>query len=94
VVVVGTQPNDHAERLVIAASLRDQGLRVRPDGSDRKLGRQLESAAKLGARWAVIVGEELTRGAVMLKDLADGTQREIGLHAVAAEIRDASRGPN
>lgn len=93
VVVVGTQPNDHAERLVIASSLRDQGLRVRPDGTDRKLGRQLESAAKLGARWAVIVGEELTRGAVMLKDLAEGTQREIGLDAVATEIRDASRGP-
>ena len=31
-------------------SLRDAGLRVRADGSARKLGKQLESAAKLGAR--------------------------------------------
>jgi histidyl-tRNA synthetase len=85
VVVVGTQPDDMAERLIVAGALREAGLRVRPDGSDRKLGRQLESAAKLGARWAVIVGEELTRGAVVLRDLADGTQREVVLDAVPAE---------
>ncbi len=88
VAVVGTRPDDQAERLIVAGRLRELGLRVRPDGSDRKLGRQLESAAKLGARWAVIVGEELTRGAVMLKDLADGTQREVPLDAVAGAIRD------
>lgn len=86
--VVGTRPDDQAERLLVAGQLREQGLRVRPDGSERKLGRQLESAAKLGARWAVIVGEELTRGAVMLKDLADGTQREVPLDAVAGAVRD------
>jgi histidyl-tRNA synthetase len=60
---------------------------VRPDGSDRKLGRQLEAAAKVGARWAVIVGEELTRGAVVLRDLADGSQQEIPLDQVASATR-------
>ncbi len=87
VVVVGTQPDDVPERLTVANALREAGLRVRPDGSSRKLGRQLESAAKLGARWAVIVGEELTRGAVILRDLADGSQREAPLEEVAAAIR-------
>jgi histidyl-tRNA synthetase len=87
VVVVGTRPDDVSERLIVAGALREAGLRVRPDGSDRKLGRQLEAAAKLGARWAVIVGEELTRGAVVLRDLADGTQREIALDEVAATVR-------
>ena len=90
VVVVGTQPTDVAERLVVANALREAGLRVRADGSDRKLGRQLEAAAKLGARWAVIIGEELTRGAVILRDLAEGTQREIPLDGAAATIRDAA----
>lgn len=89
VAVVGTQPDDLAERLLVAGSLREAGLRVRPDGSDRKLGRQLESAAKLGARWAVIVGEELTRGAVVLRDLADGSQQEIALDQVASTTRAA-----
>ena len=59
---------------------------VRADGSDRKLGKQLEAAAKAGARWAVIVGEELARGEVGLKDLESGEQRTIGLSEVAAAI--------
>ena len=88
VVVVGTQPGDVAERLMVSNALRETGLRVRADGSDRKLGRQLESAAKLGARWAVIIGEELTRGVVILRDLADGTQSEVRLDDVAATMRN------
>jgi len=90
VAVVGIQPDDVAERLLVASALREAGLRVRPDGSDRKLGRQLEAAAKVGARWAVIVGEELTRGAVVLRDLADGSQREIALDQVAGATRGTS----
>ena len=62
--------------------LRDEGLRVRPDGSERKLGRQLEAAAKVGAHWAVIVGEELERGRVMLRDLDSGEQRDVSLDEV------------
>ncbi|HEY7452079.1 MAG TPA: histidine--tRNA ligase [Candidatus Limnocylindria bacterium] len=87
IAVVGTRPDDVAERLIVAGALREAGIRVRPDGSGRKLGRQLESAAKVGARWAVIVGEELTRGAVVLRDLADGTQREVRLDEVAPTTR-------
>jgi len=90
VAVVGIQPDDVAERLLVASALREAGLRVRPDGSDRKLGRQLEAAAKVGARWAVIVGEELTRGAVMLRDLADGSQREVAVDQVASATRGDS----
>ncbi|HEX6475191.1 MAG TPA: His/Gly/Thr/Pro-type tRNA ligase C-terminal domain-containing protein, partial [Candidatus Limnocylindria bacterium] len=66
--------------------LRDAGLRVRPDGSDRKLGRQLQSAAKAGANWAVIVGEELERGNVVLRDLASGEQRDVALDEVATVV--------
>jgi len=90
VAVVGTQPDDVAERLLVAGALREAGLRVRPDGSNRKLGRQLEAAAKVGARWAVIVGEELTRGAVVLRDLAAGSQREVPLDEVASATRTGS----
>ena len=66
-------------RLRVAAALRDAGLRVRTDGSDRKLGRQLEAAAKAGAHWAVIVGEELQRERVVVRDLRSGEQRELSL---------------
>jgi histidyl-tRNA synthetase len=58
---------------------------VRPDGSSRKLGRQLESAAKAGAGWAVIVGEAAD-GQVILRDLRAGEQSEVPLESVAAEV--------
>ena len=86
VAVVGTAPDDHANRLTLAGRLRGAGLPIRVDGSDRKLGRQLESAAKVGARWAAIVGEELARDAVVLRDLESGEQREVAVNEVAAAV--------
>jgi histidyl-tRNA synthetase len=74
-------------RMRVAQALREAGVRVRADGSPRKLGRQLESAAKLGARWAVIVGQELERGSVILRDLEASVQLELALTQVAAAIR-------
>ena len=55
---------------------------MRADGSERKLGRQLEAAAKVGARWALIVGEELERGSIVLRDLDSGEQREVAVDEV------------
>ncbi len=81
IAVVGAT-GDLATRLEVAVRLRDAGLRVRPDGSERKLGKQLESAAKAGAGWAVIVGSEAAGGTVVLRDLAAGEQRELPLDQV------------
>jgi histidyl-tRNA synthetase len=78
--------DDHADRLRVAAVLRDAGLAIRPDGSTRKLGKQLEAAAKAGAAWAVVVGEELARGDVALKNLATGEQETVALADVPARI--------
>jgi histidyl-tRNA synthetase len=72
VAVVGAT-DDLTRRLTVATALRDAGLTVRPDGSTRKLGRQLESASKAGARWAVIVGDGER---LAIKDLASGEQRD------------------
>ncbi len=73
-----------APRLRAAGTLREAGLRVRADGTARKLGKQLESAAKIGARYAVIVGGETER--VILRDLSASEQREMALSEVAAAI--------
>jgi histidyl-tRNA synthetase len=85
VAVVSAEPG-FARRLEVAGRLRDAGLAVRPDGSPRKLGRQLESAAKAGARYAVIVGEELANVRVILRDLRSGEQSEIAAEEVAARV--------
>ena len=79
--------DDHADRLRVAGALRATGLAVRPDGTTRKLGKQLESAGKAGATWAVIVGDELAHGRVGLKDLATGQQQEVPVSEVAGLVR-------
>ena len=78
--------DDHADRLRVAATLRNAGLAVRPDGTSRKLGKQLEGAAKAGATWAAIVGEELREGRIGLKNLATGEQESVALDEAAARI--------
>ena len=84
VAVVSSGAGELGLRLAAAATLRAAGLRVRADGGTRKLGKQLESAAKLGARWAVIIGDD--PGTVILRDLDEHTQRELPLSEVAAAI--------
>ena len=44
------------------------------------LGKQLKQAATQNARWAVILGEETLRdGQVNIKNMADGSQKALGL---------------
>jgi histidyl-tRNA synthetase len=86
VAVVSADPDAFEPRLRVAGSLREAGLRVRVDGSTRKLGKQLESAARVGAHWAVIVGEERERGNVVLRDLTAGEQRELPLAEVPRTV--------
>jgi len=57
---------------------------------ERGLKALLRRADKIGARYAVIIGEdELKRGAVQLRDLKAGVQREVSRPEVAAAIRAA-----
>jgi histidyl-tRNA synthetase len=89
-VVVGADPAATVDRLRIATELRAAGLAARADLAQRKLGRQLEAAAKEGAHFAVIVGDELADGQVQLRDLEAGTQRVIGTADLARELARAS----
>lgn len=91
-VVVGADPAATAERLRIATMLRAAGLTVRAELSPRTLGRQLESAGRDGAHFAVILGDELTQGQVQLRDLDAGTQHVVSVVDLARELKrsDAS----
>jgi len=92
VVVVGADPADTATRLRIATELRAAGLVARADLATRKLGRQLEGAARDGAHLAVIVGDELDLGQVQVRDLPAGTQRLVNLPDLARELTRAHAG--
>jgi histidyl-tRNA synthetase len=89
VVVVGADPADTATRLRIATELRAAGLAARADLATRKLGRQLEGAARDGAHFAVIVGDELDHGQVQVRDLPAATQRLVNVPDLARELTRA-----
>ena len=88
-VVVGADPDDTISRLRIATDLRAAGIGARAELGRRKLGKQLESAAREGAHFAIIVGDELAAGEVQLKDLPAGTQKVVPLDELAREVTRA-----
>jgi histidyl-tRNA synthetase len=90
-VVVGADPAATVERLRIATELRAAGLAARAELTPRKLGRQLEAAAKEGAHFAVILGDELADGQVQLRDLQAGTQQVLPLSDLARKLASSSR---
>jgi histidyl-tRNA synthetase len=88
-VVVGADPDDTVTRLRIATDLRAAGVAARAELGRRKLGKQLESAAKVHAHFAVIVGDELADGDVQLRDLPAGTQKVVPVADIGREIARA-----
>jgi histidyl-tRNA synthetase len=88
-VVVGADPAATADRLRIATVLRAAGIAARAELGQRKLGKQLESAAKERAHFAVILGDELADGQVQLKDLEAGSQKLVPVDDLVRELERA-----
>ncbi|HEY6057824.1 MAG TPA: histidine--tRNA ligase [Candidatus Limnocylindrales bacterium] len=86
-IVVGADPEATTVRLRVATELRSAGLAVRAELASRKLGRQLEAAARDGARFAVILGDELDAGNVQLRDLRGASQKLVSLGDLPALLR-------
>jgi len=73
--------------LSLARDLRAAGWACEVGEAGRKLGRQMELAARSQARWALILGEtEVSQGVVQLKRLADGSQRTVARPALFATL--------
>jgi histidyl-tRNA synthetase len=82
VVPVGGLPP--ADALALGEELRGAGVACEVELGGRTLRKALERAGKLGARWAVLVGEaEAARGVATVKDLAAGEQHEVPRGALA-----------
>ncbi len=80
--------------LPVAAALRAKGAAVDVGPGERKLGKELEHANKLGAAYAVIVGDaELERGEAGLREMKSGAQRVVRLVDLVAEIRTLAGRP-
>jgi histidyl-tRNA synthetase len=77
-VATSDEGQKHFSRLL--TSLRRSGIHARRSHkSTRNLGKLLSEATKLHARHAVVLGDELAEGMVLLKDLDAGTQQEVKL---------------
>ena len=74
--------------LVLARELRSLGVVTEIDGRGGKLKNMLARAEKRGARICVILGDEVARGTVAVKDLASRTQEELPLAEAARVIAD------
>jgi histidyl-tRNA synthetase len=82
---LGEVAEKHAGAL--AAELRAAGVSVERS-VDRKLKRALETANKMGARFALIIGDnEIAAGTYLMKDMASGDQVSLSREALAAHIQ-------
>jgi histidyl-tRNA synthetase len=75
-----------ARALVLAEQLRDAGLAVEL-GYSGNLQRRMRRADRIGARAAVLLGDdELARGAATVRDLDSGEQREVALGELPSRL--------
>jgi len=85
IVWLGDAAYKRARRL--ARTLRDAGVRVEIPYEEMKMKKALGRADQLGARFAVILGEdELKAGAFTLRDLASGSQRSLSEPELMKEL--------
>jgi histidyl-tRNA synthetase len=85
IAALGERANEQAG--TIAREIRQFGHSVEV-ASDGKLKRAMELANKLGARYALIIGEnEMNSGRYALKNMASGDQEQIARDEIAGRLR-------
>src|SRR6476659_735633 len=83
---LGSGMNLHAAKL--ARELRKQGVVVIAGDESFKLKKSLETASKLGVRFALILGEnEVNSGQYALKNLSTGEQASVSKAEIAGTVR-------
>ena len=87
VVVVPIGDNAEATALTIMQSLRHAGIRAEM-AYRGNLRRRMERANRIGARAAVILGDDdIARGVAQVKNLASGEQEAVALAEIAAHLK-------
>lgn len=67
--------------------LRQAGINLAVDATDRKLDAKIKSAVKAGATWALFIGEqELSERKYRLKDLASGDEKQLSVDEIVTQI--------
>ncbi|MFN2525076.1 MAG: histidine--tRNA ligase [Actinomycetota bacterium] len=86
--VVAVGERAAGEALKLTTEFRRAGLGADLDLAQRSLKGQMKDAARSGARWAVILGdEEIEKGEATLKDLETGEQQAVALSDVIGRVK-------
>lgn len=77
---------------VMCSELRAEGLKAETDICGRGLKAQMKYANKIRAKFTLVVGDnEIENGVARLKDMAEGTEKEIKLDCIVEEVGEAIR---
>jgi len=86
IVFLGEAARDHSFK--IARELREAGIAVLLEFEERKIKKAMTQAAKSGARFALIIGEdEVAQDKYGMKNLATGEQELLSLKEIIAKLR-------
>ncbi|MUT67273.1 histidine--tRNA ligase [Paenibacillus sp. NEAU-GSW1] len=90
VYVVGLGEAAERETARLVYELRRAGIRAERDYLGRKMKAQMKSADRFQARFTAILGDdELAKGEIGLKDMANGEQKLVPLNELAREIKQS-----
>lgn len=79
--------NHTKEAFELAQELRSQDISVDFDMANRKFKKQLDKASRIGAKYAIILGEdEISAGEVTLKNLTTGDQKKISKESIKENL--------
>src|SRR4030042_4294897 len=83
-------PRARAEAVRLTGLLRRNGIAATMAVGERSLRSQMRQANTMGAAYVVILGEEeLVKGTVQVRKMADGSQQEVATGEIAAFLRSA-----
>lgn len=78
--------------LEICSKLRADGLKAETDICNRGMKAQMKYADKIGAKFTVVLGDnEIASGKAKLRDMEDGTEKEILVDETVDELGEALR---
>ncbi len=84
--------NAQVKATSLCADLRREGLKAETDICGRSLKAQMKYANKIGAKFSMVLGDnEIEVGKARLKDMAEGTEKEIELDQTVEELGEAIR---
>lgn len=73
----------------VADDLRDEGVNVAVDITDRKIDKQIKAAVKMQVPYLMVVGEkEIADEIYRLKDVKSETESEVGLERIITTVTD------